>query len=267
MKMDCLFLNTGKPFLYYPDFVKRFDLSVNAAVFFCYVGWKTLPGGENEWKSYTAKQVTEATGLTVREQETARKILIEKKLIEEHYARLEHVMKFRLSSIEVEIPRKRVSPNAENAGAQARETRLANSANGVSLIEQEKGKKGKETKGASAPDAVESKPKSAKPQFTDAWCLEWERRFGGPYDFKGAADGKAADELLKLYPPDELMVMAKKAWDKVATDFNCKHAITIRGFASRFNEIRLEIGAANGKATGVTAGGIDRATGRRIFQP
>lgn len=97
--------------------------------------------------------------------------------------------------------------------------------------------------------------------LTDMWVSGWEARFGGPYKFNGAADGKAAVELVKLYPPERLMEMARKAWDKSATEFNCKHSLTLRGFASRFTEIRGEIGAVNGHSRPAGIPNLHQRTG------
>ena len=100
--------------------------------------------------------------------------------------------------------------------------------------------------------AHEIKTTSAMRQLTNAFVAAWQVRFGGPYKFNGAADGKAADDLLKLgLTVEQILGVAKKAWNK-PEEFNCKHAMTLRGLHSRFNEIRGEVGALNGakKPTG-----------------
>lgn len=96
---------------------------------------------------------------------------------------------------------------------------------------------------------IEAKKKpseNAIRQLTDAFVKGWQEKFGGPYKFNGAADGKAAAELIKLkLTPEQVMDVAKKAWERTS-DFNCKHAMTLRGLHGRFNEIRQEVGALNG---------------------
>lgn len=92
--------------------------------------------------------------------------------------------------------------------------------------------------GAGAPAAKEP---AAKRQLTDGWVAGWEKRFGGPYKFEGAKDGKAADALLATgLTVASLLKLAAEAWDNVEL-FNCKHAMSLAGFASRFNEIRGEL--------------------------
>jgi len=88
-------------------------------------------------------------------------------------------------------------------------------------------------------------PTSKIRSLTDQFSSAWAKRFGMPYKFGGAADGKAADELLKLgLSPEEIMAVAIKAWNK-PEDFNCKFALSLKGLASRFNEIRAEVGLLN----------------------
>jgi len=124
---------------------------------------------------------------------------------------------------------------------------------------------GKKKQKTDAPDAAFQDPTR---RFTDEWGRRWERRFGGHYKFNGVADAKAARELLKIHSQERLLEMAARAWDK-PEEFNCKHAITLRGFASRFNEIRAAVGAVNGakRESHLTAAGVDTRTGERVFMP
>lgn len=101
---------------------------------------------------------------------------------------------------------------------------------------------------------AEAKPIPSKPAapirvLTDLFSKEWQQRFGGPYKFNGAADGKAAADLLKLgLTPEQVMAVARRAWEQ-PEEFNCKHAMTLRGLASRFNEIRAAVRQVNGHTT------------------
>lgn len=95
---------------------------------------------------------------------------------------------------------------------------------------EENGKK----RGAGAPKRV----------FTDAWCEAYSAHFGYQYAFSGAKDGAAADRLLKTgVPQPELIRIAKLAWGN-PTGFNSKQAVSLAGFASRFNEIRAEVASS-----------------------
>lgn len=89
-------------------------------------------------------------------------------------------------------------------------------------------------------ESIESK--SIQRLFTDNWMLEFQKSFGVPYKFEGAKDGTAAVSLLKTgIPPENLIKIAKKAWSNQSL-FWCKHALTLAGFSSKFNEIRGDIG-------------------------
>lgn len=104
--------------------------------------------------------------------------------------------------------------------------------------------KGTETKlKAGSPPAGGPPAKPLQKQLTDGWCEEWAKHHPGcgPYTFQGAKDGAAAAKLLKTgLTPDQLLAVAREAW-KRPEDFNCKQAATLAGFASRFNDIRVEL--------------------------
>lgn len=81
---------------------------------------------------------------------------------------------------------------------------------------------------------------SIKRQLTDAWGEAYKKRFEGKYVFQGAKDGKGADKLLATGMTNEqLMAIAKRAWEQL-DDFDCKFAMSLAGYASRFNEIRIK---------------------------
>ena len=96
----------------------------------------------------------------------------------------------------------------------------------------------------------------SKRQLTDAFVVAWQERFGGPYKFQGAKDGKAADSLLATgLSVAEIISIARSAWARL-DEFNCKHAMSLAGLSSRFNEIRGEVKSAkrknqNGSGRGV----------------
>lgn len=103
-----------------------------------------------------------------------------------------------------------------------------------------------------------AKSVSIKRRLTDLWCKSFEEIFGLSYKFDGTRDGKGADALLKVngHTPEELLEIARRAWAKKdsAKAFWCKHAVTLSGFASRFNEIRSEIGDLKVEINGVNHG-------------
>jgi hypothetical protein len=150
MRLNELFLYTGTPFPYYPSFAHRFDISVNACVLLCYVGWKTMPDRPDDWIKFNAEDLTKATGLSAKEQATARRQLIAAGLLEGYYARLDHVLKLRVSGKEIDNEQGE-GAFAERANGHTPETemptgvhlpkeQMAISPNGVSSLVQVKSK-------------------------------------------------------------------------------------------------------------------------------
>jgi len=134
MRLNEYFECIGEPYSYFPGLVKAFGISVNASVFLSFIGWKTLPHDIDGWKAVTTVEIEARTGLSTKEQATARRLLVEKGLIEEHYARLQHTLKFRLTSKEMGS-----SPNAEREDAPIEHTpkgKMAIHPNGVSSKEE-----------------------------------------------------------------------------------------------------------------------------------
>jgi hypothetical protein len=156
MKLTKLFTATGEPFSYYPGLVHEFNISVNATVFLCFIAWRTFPDELGGWKSLSIEIVEHSTGLSVKEQSTARKQLVQAGLIEERYARLEHKLKFRILPAEIAFSDEiEVSPNADSAYAQTPKGSMPKRLNGVSTKELKGNKKGtREGIGADAPSAV-----------------------------------------------------------------------------------------------------------------
>ncbi|UMO77891.1 DNA replication protein [Acinetobacter phage Cato] len=116
----------GRPVAYFPKLGVYLD-SVTAGVFLCQmIYWHDKATSElGVYK--TSEEIQEETGLTYREQVTARKKLCSLGLIEETNKRLEHKIYFKFNEsvfdewlsgcLGIEIPerRKRISGNAENA--------------------------------------------------------------------------------------------------------------------------------------------------------
>ena len=100
MRLSELFKTTGETFTFYPSFCHRFDISVNAAVFLCFIGWKTIPDTDG-WREFNSEAITAGTGLSEKEQRTARAALKAAGLLEEDHNRWEHKMFFRLAGIEI----------------------------------------------------------------------------------------------------------------------------------------------------------------------
>lgn len=81
-------------------------------------------------------------------------------------------------------------------------------------------------------------------KFTDLWCQRFQDVLGMKYSFTGGQDRKAADRLVRLLSPEELIAIAVLAWQKPKSrDFWCCNNMssTISKFASKINEIRCEL--------------------------
>lgn len=114
MKLTDFLQNTGKPIAYYPS-LRKITGSTTATILLCqFIYWRGKESDPDGWLYKESAEIEQETGLSYDEQKTARKKLVENGLLEEHYARLDHQMKFRLNLdeinkkwSEVEIPESR----------------------------------------------------------------------------------------------------------------------------------------------------------------
>lgn len=95
MRPSDLLLDFGRPVAYYPGLVKRFG-SVNAVIFFSQIFyWQDKTDSElGVYKS--SEDITVETGLSYREQLTARKHLVKRGILIETDRRLEHKIYYRI---------------------------------------------------------------------------------------------------------------------------------------------------------------------------
>lgn len=128
MSLSVSLANVGHPVAYYPR-LARFFGSVNVAILFAqlhYWGQR----GESDLGTYkTSEEFTKETGLSYREQATARKSLRDSGYLVETARRLEHRVYFKLDLEAVDAAfeawTKAQSPNDENAIGEIRQTQLA----------------------------------------------------------------------------------------------------------------------------------------------
>lgn len=96
MKLTDFLSDVGRPVAYYPS-LRRITGSTNATIFLCQlIYWKGKEADPAGWIYKESDEIETETGLSYGEQKTARKLLVEAGLIEEHYARLDHQMKFKV---------------------------------------------------------------------------------------------------------------------------------------------------------------------------
>ena len=122
MSLSASLTNVGHPVAYYPR-LARFFGSVNVALLFAQLHYWSQRGESDLGTHKSSEQFTEETGLSYREQVTARKQLREAGFLIETHRRLEHRVYYRLNLEAVdaafdawtEAQTKAHSPNDENA--------------------------------------------------------------------------------------------------------------------------------------------------------
>jgi hypothetical protein len=97
MKLSDLLIGVGRPVAYYPK-MRRITGSTNATIFLCqFAYWTGKEASGDGWIYKTSKEIEEETGLSYKEQTTAREKLVAAGLLSERYARLDHQMHFKLN--------------------------------------------------------------------------------------------------------------------------------------------------------------------------
>jgi len=134
MKLTDFLDGIGRPVAYYPSLVKITG-SVGAGIFLCQLlYWKGKEADPEGWIFKTQGEISEETGLTRSEQETARKLLRERGLLEEKRAGIPArlyfnpcIDKINDSWSKVSEEAKKTLKNQQNAGnlqTSMRETRI-----------------------------------------------------------------------------------------------------------------------------------------------
>lgn len=96
MKLTDFLSDVGRPVAYYPE-LRKITGSVTATILLCqFIYWRGKESGQDGWLYKTADDIQDETGLSYGEQKTARRDLVTAGLLKEHYARLDHQMRFKL---------------------------------------------------------------------------------------------------------------------------------------------------------------------------
>jgi len=118
MSLTSSMADVGRAIAYYPR-LSRFFGSVNASIFFSQLHYWQSRTNDELGVFKTAEEWTEETGLSYREQATARKILSEMGVLIEENKRLQHRIYYKLDLDAVDhafdVWNQRSSPNDENA--------------------------------------------------------------------------------------------------------------------------------------------------------
>ena len=250
MQLNSVWKFLGKPFLYYPELALKLGISTNACVFYCYVSWKTIEETDH-WVHLSSEAIEKATGLSDREQRTARAALVEKKLIAENYRRIEHKLYFKILAFEFEIDDENAgeasdksadAPSDKSAVREPHEAREASDKSAVRHIqEQTSTNKTIKTKRASAPIVVVSS--------VQEFCEKWQGAHNEAFGNKGvlAAKRSVATLLACGLSPDALIEVARKAWaNSDPKAFWLPKARDMRTFCEKFELIQAELAKPNG---------------------
>lgn len=175
MKFSGLLRGLGGPVAYYPGLARKVG-GVKPAVFLCQLMYWSDKTTSPDGVFKSVEEWEEETGLSYREQATARKELVSRNLIAETFRRLEHRIYFLLNEdvfenvlSEIANDQKRISPTAESAIGGMRKAHF---------------------------DHTENTSKTTSKNLTS----DGEEKFA---------------EFWKLYPKKQAKKEAQKAWKKV----------------------------------------------------
>jgi hypothetical protein len=99
MKLTNYILDLGRAVAYYPG-LKKVTGSTTATILLCqFLYWSSKM--KDSWIYKTADEIEEETGLTYNEQKTARKTLVDLKLLSEEFKRLDHTSRYKINQEEL----------------------------------------------------------------------------------------------------------------------------------------------------------------------
>ncbi|HBC5067702.1 TPA: replication protein [Proteus mirabilis] len=114
MRASDLLLDFGRPVAYFPGLVKRFG-SVNAVIFFSQIFYWQDKADSKLGVYKTSEEIETETGLSYREQLTARKHLVSRGILVETNKRLEHKIYYLIDCEKLDYVMSQPIENAPNA--------------------------------------------------------------------------------------------------------------------------------------------------------
>ncbi|SEH89304.1 hypothetical protein [Paraburkholderia hospita] len=181
MKASEHLLNIGRPVAFYPGLVKYLG-SVNAVLFFGQIFYWQDKAASDLGVYKSVEEIEDETGLTYREQQTARKQLVERGVLIETHRRLEHRIYYRIDAAKIDELMDPTPRNAESADGEPANDAPGNSPNAESAVGGVRNPQAvnstetttETTNNIGAPDP---KP-SDEEQFSEAWAA-YPKRAGG----------------------------------------------------------------------------------------
>ena len=96
MRLSDFITDVGQSLSYYPSIARL--VGVKECVLLCqFIYWKGKQTDPDGWIYKTREDIRDETGMSFREQETARNSLRSKKLLDDKYDRLNHQLFFRVN--------------------------------------------------------------------------------------------------------------------------------------------------------------------------
>lgn len=204
MKLSDFLFNIGRPVAFYPGLAKALG-SIKQAVFVCQMAyWKDKGSDPDGWIYKTAEDIETETALTYKEQTTVRAALVEKKALQERYARTEHQMYFRVDWDRVNalwdehltkghMPNGKMAPSQKSDGILPKVSSLNSNTENTHKNTQKRGDL------LDAEIHYHLKPKAIRDAFRDFFKLtpNWETKFHRQF-LEWAVEEKITPEQIKL---------------------------------------------------------------------
>lgn len=208
MKLTDFLQDVGRPVAYYPE-LRKITGSVTATILLCqFIYWRGKESGQDGWLYKTAEDIQAETGLSYGEQKTARRDLVSAGLLDEHYARLDHQMRFKVNldainekwgMIETEIP-------------ESGKPQFGNDEKPLSLNESEITAENTQPEDISEPDQKQGTAYNRGEQERPSAVDEWLKMANMP----GAKDGAKIDALLSAFGVAFVVNSETAEWKKFA---------------------------------------------------
>lgn len=220
-------------------------LGINETVFLARIIWWQREDGE--WIEKTTQQILEATGLSYKQQTSARDRLCKLGVLEQEYQRLKHQLRFRVNKTALEALEIPTGASAERLNGETPETLFIERSNLQEVpppsAERLNGHKEVKDIGKTKEESTAASPTR---QLTDGWLKLYLQKRGveyGGFKLHGGREGNAVKSLLKVGSPEEILKTVKLAWSQTnsRTHFWCLQTKTLCQVASNWDKIIDEL--------------------------
>lgn len=251
MKLTDFLVNIGQPVGYYPKLTKITG-GVKETLFLCQLlYWEGRQADPERWIYKTQEEIEEETGLTRKEQETARKNLKDKGFIEEKYAGIPRKLYYRvkLAKINSAWEAYLANNNVQNGHAGMYKTDMQGCPNGASKDVQtvqtitenttENTHKNNSLCVPSVSTQKQKKQEQKNPEvkiFIDYYHDKFLKKFGEKPVIEDGKDGKIIKRLLNSYGLEKLKTLLDTFFES-DDPFIINSGYTIGAFRSQINKL------------------------------